>query len=63
MALYHCVKFHIFIFNTFRDKLRTILLLQKLEREITLKLLVIVMVLALCTSTIGRLSMYLLSFI
>ena len=30
------VSFHLFIFNTFRDMLRTSLLLQKLEREITL---------------------------
>ena len=41
MALYQCSKFHLFIFNTFRDMLWTSLLLQKLEREITLKLLVI----------------------
>ena len=37
---HHCMKFHLFIFNTFRDMLRTSLLLQNLEREITLKLLV-----------------------
>ena len=36
MALYQCIKFHSFIFNTFRDMLRTSLLLQKLERVITL---------------------------
>ena len=41
IALYHCIKFHLFIFNTFRDMLQTSLLLLKLEREITLKLLVI----------------------
>ena len=33
---YHCIKFHLFIFNTFRDMLQTSLLLQKLGREITL---------------------------
>ena len=36
IALYHCIKFPLFIFNTFRDMLRTSLLLQKLGREITL---------------------------
>ena len=36
IALYHCIKFHLFIFNTFRDMLQTRLQLQKLEREITL---------------------------
>ena len=36
MALYQCIKFHLFIFNSFRDMLRTSLLLQKLGREITL---------------------------
>ena len=41
IALYHCIKFHLFIFNTFRDMLRASLLLQKLEREITLQLLVV----------------------
>ena len=41
IALYHCIKFHLFLFNTFRDMLRTSLLSQKLEREITVKLLVI----------------------
>ena len=41
IALYHCSKFHLFIFNSFRDMLRTCLLLQKLKREITLLLLVI----------------------
>ena len=35
-AFYHCMKFHLFIFNTFTDMLRTSLLLQKLERERTL---------------------------
>ena len=36
MALYQCIKFHLLIFNTFRDVLWTSLLLQILEREITL---------------------------
>ena len=36
IALYHCIKFHLFIFNTFRDMLRISLLLQKLDREINL---------------------------
>ena len=36
IALYHCIKFHFIIFNTFRDMLQTSLLLQKLGREITL---------------------------
>ena len=36
IALYQCIKFHLFNFNTFRDMLRTSLLLQKLEREISL---------------------------
>ena len=41
IAHYHCIKFHLFIFNTFRDMLQRSLLLQKLEREITLQLVVI----------------------
>ena len=41
IALYQRIKFHLFIFNSFRDMLRTSLLLQKLGRKITLKLLVI----------------------
>ena len=45
MALYQCIKFHLFILNTSRDMLRTSLLLHKLE--ITFDR---VMVLALCTS-------------
>ena len=61
IALYHCIKFHLFIFNTFRDILWTSLLVQKLKREITL-LLVIVTVLALCTSSDGHLSLYQVSF-
>ena len=36
MVLYQCVNFHLFIFNTFREILRTSLLLQTLERETTL---------------------------
>ena len=54
--------YHLFTFNTFRDKLQTSLLLQILEREITLKLLVIVIILVLCTSSDGRLSIYQVSF-
>ena len=63
IAFYHCIKFHLFIFNTFRDMLQTSLLLQKLEREITLKITCDrVTVLALCTSSDGHLSMYQVSF-
>ena len=36
ITLYQCIKFHLFIFNNFRDMLRTSLPLQKLGREITL---------------------------
>ena len=36
IALYHFIKFHLFIFNTFRAILQASLLLQKLGREITL---------------------------
>ena len=36
MTLYLCIKFHLFIFNTFRDMLLASLLLQKLESQITL---------------------------
>ena len=32
IALYHCIKFHLFIFNTFRDMLQTSLLLQKIRK-------------------------------
>ena len=46
-------KFHLFIFNTFRDILCTSLLLQKLEREIT-QITDRFTVLALCTSIDGR---------
>ena len=41
IALYECINFNLFIFNDFRDMLRTSLQLQKLERGITLKILVI----------------------
>ena len=41
IALYQCIEFHLFIVNTFRDILQTRLLLLRLERVITLKLLVI----------------------
>ena len=41
---------------------RTNLLLQKLEREMTMQLLVIVTVLALCTFSDNRLSMYQISY-
>ena len=62
MAHYQCIKFHLFIFNTFRDMLQPSLLLQKLEREITLITCDRVTVLALCTSSDGCLSMYQVSF-
>ena len=63
MALYQCIKFHLFIFNSFRDMLRASLQLQTLERKINLLLLVIrVTVLALCTSSGGCLSIYQVSF-
>ena len=58
IALYYCIKFHLFIFNTFRDMLRTSLLLQKLKEnncEITCDRLT---VLALCTFSDGRLSKF-----
>ena len=61
MALYQCIKFHLFI-NTFRDMLRTSLLLQKLERKITVIPYDRVTVLALCTPSDGRLSKYQVSF-
>ena len=60
--LYHCVKFHLFIFNTFRDIFRTNLLLQKLGREITVITCDRVTVLAFSTSSDGHLSMYQVSF-
>ena len=41
IAFYHCIGFYLFISNTFRDMLRTSLLLQKLGRKITLELCVI----------------------
>ena len=58
IVFYHCIKFHLFSFNTFRDMLQTSLLLQKLEKEITLKLLVTELRFLHCTSPDGRLSMY-----
>ena len=48
IVLSHCINFHIFIFNTFRDVLRTSLLLQKLGRPIIQQLLVIELRLLLC---------------
>ena len=59
IALYHCVKFHLFIFNTYRDMLTTGLLLQKIGRKITCDR---VTILALCTSSDGHLSLYQVSF-
>ena len=55
---YQYIKFYLFLFNTFRDMLQTNLLLQKLEREITVITCNRVMVLALCTSSGDILSMY-----
>ena len=40
ITLYHCIKVHLILFYTFRDMLRTSLLLQKLKREVTPKILV-----------------------
>ena len=63
IALYHCIKFHVFIFNTFRDMLRSSLLLQKLKKENNSKITCDrVTALALCASSDGRLSMYQVSF-
>ena len=62
IALYHCIKFLLFIFNTFRDMLRISLLLQKLGKEITVITCDRVTVLALCTSSDDHLSMYQVSF-
>ena len=59
IALYHCVKFHLFIFNTFTDMLTTSLLLQKIGRKITCDRVTIP---ALCTSSDGHLSLYQVSF-
>ena len=63
IALYHCIKFHLFIFNTLRDMLRTSLLLQKIRKgnnsEITCDR---VTVLALFTSSDGCRSLYQVSF-
>ena len=61
-TLYQCIKFHSFIFNTFRDMLQTSLLLQKLEREITVITCDKFKNLALCTSSDGYSSMYQVSF-
>ena len=58
MVLAFCIKFHLFIFNTFKDMPWTILLLQKLGREITVITCDRVKVLALCTSSYCRLLMY-----
>ena len=63
MALYQYIKFHLFNFNSLRDMLQTSLLLQKIKKGnnsvITCDR---VMVLALCTSSDGTLSMYQVSF-
>ena len=61
-ALYHCIKFHLFIFNTFGDMLWTSLLLQKLRMEITVITCNRVTVFALCTTSDGHLSMYQVSY-
>ena len=56
--LYHCIQFHLFIFNTLRDMLWTSI--RKANNSvITCDR---VTVLALCTSSDGRLSMYQVSF-
>ena len=52
------MKFHLSIFNTFRDLLQTNSLLQKLGREITVITCDRVIVLALCNSSDDILSMY-----
>ena len=62
IVLYHCIKFHLFIISTFRDMLRTSLLLQELGTEITVIYCGRVMVLALFTYSDGCLSMYQISF-
>ena len=63
MALCQCIKFHFFIFNSFRGMLQTSLHLQKIRMGnnsvITCDR---VTVLALCTSSDGRLLMYQVSF-
>ena len=63
MALYQCIKFHLFIFNTFRGMLWTSLLLEKIGKGnnsiITCDR---VTVLAFCTFSDGPLSMYQVSF-
>ena len=35
IALYQCIKFHLIPFYTLRDTLHTILLMQKLRRQVT----------------------------
>ena len=63
IAFYQCIKFHLFIFNTFSDMLETSLLLQKLEWKINSVITCDrVTVLALCTFSDSRLSMYQVSF-
>ena len=63
IALYHCIKFHLFIFNTFRDMLRTSLLMQKIRKGnnsvITCDRIT---VFVLCTSSDGSMLMYKVSF-
>ena len=58
MTVYQYIKFHSFIFNTFRAMLQTNLLLHKLRRQITIITCERVMVLALGTSSNDILSMY-----
>ena len=62
MTLYQCIKFHLFIFDTFRDTLWTSLLLYILGREITVITCDRVTILALYTFSDGLLSMYPVSF-
>ena len=59
IALYHCIKYHLFIFKTFRDVLRTSLLLQN-NRNGNNSVISCdtVTILALCTFSDGLLSMY-----
>ena len=65
MALYQCIKFHLFhlfIFIFKRYVLDTSLILQKIKREITVIICDRVLVIALCSFSDGRLSMYQVSF-
>ena len=63
MALYQCIKFHLFIFNTCRDMLQTSLLLKKIRKgNNSVTTCDRVTVHALCTSSGGCLSMYQVSF-